>query len=487
MVSQPNSRLDRAFARFRDSGDPTALGEVFDGAAPELLRLASHLISDLALAEDLVQATFLVAIESSGDYDPSRPVLPWLVGILTNQARLLRRARGRQPDPERLTQSDSADPAEAIEAKEITSTVTDAISRLPESYRPILMMHLRHGFSPQEIALTLGRPPGSVRKQLSRALCLLRKALPGGFAATVSTSILPARGLAAMKETILSAARLSYPSSVATAVLAPTALQGVLLMKKTLCIAAAIVAATYATSLAWPDPVSRVREAPDMDKSPSQTGAIAGADRAKHPTVSNERRQLQTTQRSKPPREITAARQSTPTATAEPEESVPGDDRPRLTKLPKIAQRQAAINECLAPRYQIYERVRGEKFESLKAKLRSDHPQYYRLIELARKLDDALLAYRVAKLDAQVQAFKDNDLLSLAEYRRKHEKAQTWRNYIDGHLGWAPGPGPLWGDKGAVVDIKFVLDLDKYHRLNEAIRNRRKVQNEFDKLLRQND
>ena len=49
--TNPNA-LDRAFARFRETGDPAALGEVFDGAAPELLRLANHLIKTLPPGPD---------------------------------------------------------------------------------------------------------------------------------------------------------------------------------------------------------------------------------------------------------------------------------------------------------------------------------------------------------------------------------------------------------------------------------------------------
>ncbi len=75
---------DQAFARFARSGDSRALALVFDETAPELLRVASHLVSDLDLAEDLVQTTFLAAIESRQDYDSGRAVLPWLTGLTTN-------------------------------------------------------------------------------------------------------------------------------------------------------------------------------------------------------------------------------------------------------------------------------------------------------------------------------------------------------------------------------------------------------------------
>ena len=50
------------------------MAAVYDAAAAELLRLATHLAPDTAAAEDLLQATFLTAIEKAQSYDPKRGV-----------------------------------------------------------------------------------------------------------------------------------------------------------------------------------------------------------------------------------------------------------------------------------------------------------------------------------------------------------------------------------------------------------------------------
>src|SRR5688572_6629259 len=52
-------KLNRLFLRWRERGDAEALGEVFDRTAPELLRVALHVVRDPAEADDLLQATFL--------------------------------------------------------------------------------------------------------------------------------------------------------------------------------------------------------------------------------------------------------------------------------------------------------------------------------------------------------------------------------------------------------------------------------------------
>jgi DNA-directed RNA polymerase specialized sigma24 family protein len=92
------------FERFRRSGDTGALGRVFDETAPRLLQLAVHFVGDLGAAEDLVQATFVTAIERASTFDASRPLESWLAGILANHARDLRRDAQREIPPSALVE-----------------------------------------------------------------------------------------------------------------------------------------------------------------------------------------------------------------------------------------------------------------------------------------------------------------------------------------------------------------------------------------------
>jgi DNA-directed RNA polymerase specialized sigma24 family protein len=91
-------RPERCFAEFQRTGSPRALAAVFDLVGSDLLLLAGHLARDTAIAEDLVQETFLKAIEHAGQFDRARPLMPWLVKIFVNQARMERRRRSRAPE-----------------------------------------------------------------------------------------------------------------------------------------------------------------------------------------------------------------------------------------------------------------------------------------------------------------------------------------------------------------------------------------------------
>ena len=82
--------VEQLFARFASQGDVDALSEVFDRTAPALLRLSVQICGREAEAEDLLQATFLVAIEKARAFDPARSLTAWLVGILQKQGKSLR-------------------------------------------------------------------------------------------------------------------------------------------------------------------------------------------------------------------------------------------------------------------------------------------------------------------------------------------------------------------------------------------------------------
>ena len=90
----------RLLVRYRERGEVEALGMVFDQTAPRLLQLAVHLCRSLADAEDLLQATFVRAMQKASDFDASRPLLPWLCGILAGEAQNLARSNlRRQAEP----------------------------------------------------------------------------------------------------------------------------------------------------------------------------------------------------------------------------------------------------------------------------------------------------------------------------------------------------------------------------------------------------
>ncbi|HEX5051217.1 MAG TPA: sigma-70 family RNA polymerase sigma factor [Planctomycetota bacterium] len=200
---------EQLFLRFRDGGDPADLAAVFDCLAPRLLLLAAHVTPDPAAAEDLLQDTFLQAMERAQQWDADRPLLPWLGGILRHRAvDLARRLRLRrstaQLGPGGVASSPTG-PIDDAATKELLDRVQLALESLRPPYREALVLRIVHGMEPTAIAHALGRPPATVRVQLKRGIAALRSALPASLANALAL-LLSGRGLAATRTALLAAA-----------------------------------------------------------------------------------------------------------------------------------------------------------------------------------------------------------------------------------------------------------------------------------------
>ena len=228
-------RIERLFCHYRATGDARALGIVFDRTAGELLRVALHLTRDRHRAEDLLQSTFLTAMEKARQYDQGQRLLPWLLTILANHARQLHRKEQRALPA--VAEATGRDVAEQAAARELVQVCERAVDALPEPYRHVLILHLRHGMSGLEIAHALDRPDSTVRNQIARGLDLLRRKLPAGIA-SAATLITGGRGLAAVRAEILARCPVHAGATAGAASLS----LGVLLMSKKIALPLALVA-----------------------------------------------------------------------------------------------------------------------------------------------------------------------------------------------------------------------------------------------------
>lgn len=180
-LQHSDSLASERFAQFAAEGSHKALAEAFDLVAPELLRTARLLTRRAEEAAELVQDTFVSAIESRHRFEPGRSLVPWLVGILYNLHRHRSRARSRQIDWARLTAQSESEPSVLVDRQLVRATIDRGIDLLPPTYREVVALHLRDGKRPEEIAQALERPAGRIRTQLWRGLRLLRDTLPSGF------------------------------------------------------------------------------------------------------------------------------------------------------------------------------------------------------------------------------------------------------------------------------------------------------------------
>jgi RNA polymerase sigma-70 factor (ECF subfamily) len=153
-------------------------GRSFEAHRDDLRRyIARSLGLDRALAEDLVQDTFVRALAAAERLAPGDDPRPWLFRIATNLVidhhRAARLRRRGEEDP------DMVDPGPSPETmairEDMRSRIRAAIARLPEEQREVFLLR-EYGEVPfKEIASRMGAPIGTVLARMHYAMLRIRK------------------------------------------------------------------------------------------------------------------------------------------------------------------------------------------------------------------------------------------------------------------------------------------------------------------------
>ena len=258
--------IEQLFLRYQ-RGEPAALAAVFDRVAPELWRVARFLCRSRNEADDLVQTTFLAAMQSAARWRPEQALMPWLLGILANHVRMARRRQRREVPAAAVVSRVPEDPVVAAEQEELRELLRRCIEELPETYRTVLVLQLEHGMTAAEVAHATGRPRATVRSQLHRGLELLRSALPAGVLAIPGFA--GVGDLAKVRGVVLAAAG---EGAVGVSLGVGAVVLGVLAMKKVL--AVLVLACVFAVGGYWAR--SGVDAPPaDPNAPPGRPGTIA--------------------------------------------------------------------------------------------------------------------------------------------------------------------------------------------------------------------
>jgi RNA polymerase sigma-70 factor (ECF subfamily) len=165
------------------ASDSNALNQAALDQLDALYGFAMTLTRKPSEAEDLVQETYLRAVKALAQVPPESNIKGWLFVIMRNVWLNQQRHTKVGPrfveleaetSPTRLTDSIADDPHVVYLRKLERNEVREAIERLPERYREIVVLRDIEGFSYQEIAGILGCPAGTVMSRLGRAREKLR-------------------------------------------------------------------------------------------------------------------------------------------------------------------------------------------------------------------------------------------------------------------------------------------------------------------------
>jgi RNA polymerase sigma-70 factor, ECF subfamily len=194
-------------------GDERAFAALVDRHTPALLRVAMAYVPSRAVAEEVVQETWIAVLRGIDGFEGRSSLKTWIFRILTNVAmRGGSRERRSVPfaalaaaedtgepsvDPDRFLPADHElfpghwalmptrwpTPEEGLLSGEVRDVILAAIERLPKAQRTVIALRDIEGWSAEEVCVALEISAGNQRILLHRARTRVRAAIEDYFGA----------------------------------------------------------------------------------------------------------------------------------------------------------------------------------------------------------------------------------------------------------------------------------------------------------------
>ncbi len=170
-------------------GDTEAFEPLVTANQSFVYNIALKMLSNPDDAYDASQEAFVKAFRSLKDFKGDSSFSSWLYRITANICLdMMRKSKRRQTssiiyldDEDEQKELDLPDtrfsPETELEKRELRRSINDALSKLPEDQRSILLLRELSGMSYQEISAVLKLEAGTVKSRLFRARAKLAKIL----------------------------------------------------------------------------------------------------------------------------------------------------------------------------------------------------------------------------------------------------------------------------------------------------------------------
>jgi len=218
-VSGPGIEDETRLIQGLRAGEEAAFARLIDAYGPMLMRLALMHVPSRAVAEEVVQETWLAVLNGIGRFEGRSSLKTWITSILLNTARtrgererrilpfsLLRRrgeegrdepavaperfqgGRGEQPGAWARPPIDWGPPEDVIEDQQTRAALLEAIAELPPRQRDVIALRDISGWSSEEVRNALDISETNQRVLLHRARSKVRAALEARFEAAGTTA-----------------------------------------------------------------------------------------------------------------------------------------------------------------------------------------------------------------------------------------------------------------------------------------------------------
>jgi RNA polymerase sigma-70 factor (ECF subfamily) len=163
------------------AGKREAFGQLVQRYQDRLFHSMLQIVRSHEAAEDTVQEAFLRAYKGLGSFQRQSSFYTWLYRIALNlvltQRRRVRPERpldGAWEDPSGEPSDLGQQPGDRLVRQERMAQIQDALAKLDQDQRAVLVLRAIEGYDYQTIARVLGLSVGTVRSRLHRARARVR-------------------------------------------------------------------------------------------------------------------------------------------------------------------------------------------------------------------------------------------------------------------------------------------------------------------------
>ncbi len=169
---------ERTLVQRAIGGDGEAFGALYDRHVVRVYRHIYYMVGNAAEAEDLTAQAFLQAWEAIPRYQiRGAPFVSWLLRIAHNLgvSHLRSRRDGVELPPTLVDHGSQGNPEESLQRQADAERVREAILRLREEQRRVIILRFVEDLEYPEVAEIVGKSVAAVRVIQHRALNALRK------------------------------------------------------------------------------------------------------------------------------------------------------------------------------------------------------------------------------------------------------------------------------------------------------------------------
>jgi len=181
---EPEQENDVELLKAIAARDEAALAQLYDRYRTILFGLLMRILNNREEAQDVLQETFLQVWRKAADFDESRGrPFTWLVTVARSRGidrlrTLASRERVAEAGAREVSEEVSDAATDAFKSEQ-RGLVSDALAKLPDEQKRLIMLAYFDGLTQSEIATRLGSPLGTVKTRMRTGMIRLRELLAG--------------------------------------------------------------------------------------------------------------------------------------------------------------------------------------------------------------------------------------------------------------------------------------------------------------------